>query len=172
MGVAPRHLLERPNQIKPLDHEGPRDGDHLECLGQEVTLPSVVLAPIVGAYDLLGVGYCSGLVEALLESVPNQGSRRGMVTVDPIVDIAQYKLPLFDGNTELQEPGVAPFVEFTLYKNEGFGASCEPSSLRLVCWQRIAEEVVMVECSPVIQRVRLCRWIFFKLHDIGAGRSH
>ena len=27
------HLLERPNQIEPPDHEGPRDGDHLERLG-------------------------------------------------------------------------------------------------------------------------------------------
>ena len=25
--------LERSNQIEPLDHEWPRDGDHLECLG-------------------------------------------------------------------------------------------------------------------------------------------
>ena len=64
-------------------------------------MPSVVLAPFVGAYDLLNVGYCSGLVEALSECVPNQGSRCGVVTVDPTKDIAQQKLPLFDGDTEL-----------------------------------------------------------------------
>ena len=64
-------------------------------------LPSVVLAPFIGAYDLLGVGYYSGLVEAVLECVPNQGSRRGVVTVDPTVDIAQQKLPLFDWDIEL-----------------------------------------------------------------------
>ena len=64
-------------------------------------MPSVVLAPFVGAYDLLGVGYYSGLVEALSECIPNQGSRRGMVTTDPTVDIAQQKLPLFDRNTGL-----------------------------------------------------------------------
>ena len=101
VGVAPERLFERPNQIEPLDHEGPRDGDHLECLGQEVSLPSIVLAPFVGAYDLLDVGYYSGPVEALSEYVPNQGSRRGVVTADPTVDIAQQKLPLFDGDTEL-----------------------------------------------------------------------
>ena len=33
VGVALERLLERPNQIEPLDHEGPCDGDHLECLG-------------------------------------------------------------------------------------------------------------------------------------------
>ena len=71
MGVAPGRLLERPNQIEPLDREGPCDGDHLECLGGEVGLLSVVLAPFVGAYDLLGVGYCSGPVEPLSECIPN-----------------------------------------------------------------------------------------------------
>ena len=97
-------------------------------------MPSVVLAPFAGAYDLLGIGYCSGPVEALSECVPNQGSWRGMVTVDPTMDVAQQKSPLFGGDTELQDPNVAPFVEFTFYKDEGFGATCEPSSFRLVRW--------------------------------------
>ena len=108
---------------------------------------SVVLAPFVGAYDLLGVGYCSGPVEALSECIPIQGSRRGVVTADPTVDIAQQKLPLFDRDAELQDSGVASFVEFAFYKNEGFGTTCEPSSFRLVHWQHIMEEVVKVECS-------------------------
>ena len=64
-------------------------------------LPSVVLAPFVGAYDLLGVGYYSGPVEALSECVPNQGSRHDVVTADPTMDITQQKLPLFDMDTEL-----------------------------------------------------------------------
>ena len=97
-----------------------------------MSLSSKVLAPFVGAYDLLGVGYCSGPVEALSECVPNQGSRRGVVTADPTVDVAQQKHPLFGGNTELQDPSVAPFVEFAFYKNEGLGAACEPSGFRLI----------------------------------------
>ena len=32
--IAPGHPLERSNQIEPLDHEWPRDGDCLECLGR------------------------------------------------------------------------------------------------------------------------------------------
>ena len=64
-------------------------------------MPSVVLAPFVGAYDLLGIGYYSGPVEALSECVSNQGSRHGMVTVDPTMDIAQQMLPLFDGDAAL-----------------------------------------------------------------------
>ena len=54
-----------------------------------MSLPSIVLAPFTGAYDLLGVHYSGGLVEAQSECVSNQGSRRGMVTVDPTVDIVQ-----------------------------------------------------------------------------------
>ena len=89
MGEALGRLFEWPNQVEPPDCEGPRDGDHLERLGREVSLPSVVLAPFAGAYDLLSVGYCSGLVEALSECVSNQSSWCGMVTADPAVDVAQ-----------------------------------------------------------------------------------
>ena len=64
-------------------------------------MPSVVLTPFVGAHDLLGVSYCSGLVEALSECISNQGSRRGVVTADPIKDIAQQVLPLLDGDAVL-----------------------------------------------------------------------
>ena len=66
---------------------------------------------------------------------------------------------------------MAPFVEFTLYKNEGLGATCEPSSFRLIRWQCVTEEVVEVKCSPVDQMVGLYRWILFKLLDLGAGLS-
>ena len=51
-------------------------------------MPSIVLAPFVGAYDLLSIGYCTRPVEAMSERVPNQGSRHGVVTADPTMDIA------------------------------------------------------------------------------------
>ena len=53
-------------------------------MGQEVRLSGVVLVPFVGAHDLLGVGYCSGPIEALSEHISDQGSSRGMVTADVI----------------------------------------------------------------------------------------
>jgi len=62
---------------------------------------SVVLTPFAGAHDLLGVGYSGGPVEALSERISDQGSRRGMVIVDPTVDIAQQTFPLFEGNAAL-----------------------------------------------------------------------
>ena len=97
-----------------------------------MSLPSIVLAPFPGAYDLLGIGNRGRPVEALSERVSDQGSRRSMVTADPTMDIAQQTLPLFEGDATLQDPGVASSVEFALHKNEGLGAACELSSLRLV----------------------------------------
>ena len=93
---------------------------------------AIVLTPFAGAHDLPGVGYYSGPVEALSECVSNQGPWCGMVTADPTMDVAQQKFSLFARDTELQDPSVAPFVEFAFYKNEGLGVTCEPSSFRLV----------------------------------------
>ena len=87
MGEAPG-LFEWPNQVEPPDREGPHDGDRLERLGQEVSLPSVVLSSFAGAYNLLGIGYCGGPVEALSECIPNQGSWCGMMTADSTMDVA------------------------------------------------------------------------------------
>ena len=64
-------------------------------------LSSVVLTPFVGAYDLLSIGYCSGLVKALSECVSNQGPWCGMVTADSTVDVAQQKSSLFAEDTKL-----------------------------------------------------------------------
>ena len=71
VGKAPGRLFEWPNQVEPPDRKGPRDGDRLECLGREVSLPSVVLTSFAGAYNLLGIGYYGGPVEALSECIPN-----------------------------------------------------------------------------------------------------
>ena len=134
-------------------------------------MPSVVLAPFVGAYDLLSVDYCSGPVEALSECVSNQGSRCGVVTADPTMDIAQQPLPLFDGDAALQDPNVASPVELTLNKDKGLGTTHELPSLHFVHRQRLTEEVVEVRHPLVGQRVGLCCWILVKLHDFGVGWS-
>ena len=72
-----------------------------------MSLPSIVLTPFVGVHNLFSVSYCGRLVEALSEHVSDQGSRCGMVTADPTVDVAQQLLPLFDGDAVLQDPDVA-----------------------------------------------------------------
>ena len=67
--IVPERPLEGSDQIKPLDREWPRDGDHLEYLGRQVGLPSVVLTPFIGAHNLFSVGYCGQPVEALSEHI-------------------------------------------------------------------------------------------------------
>ena len=93
--------LERSDHIEPLDHEQPHDGDRFERLGRQVSLPSIVLTPFVGAHDLFSIGYCGRQVEALSECISDYGPRRIMVPVDPIVDITQQLLSLFDGDAAL-----------------------------------------------------------------------
>ena len=101
MRIALERPLERSDQIKSSDHEWPRDGDRLECLGQQVGLPSIVFTPFTGAHNLFNIGYYDRPVEALSKHVFDQGSRRGMVTVDPTVDVAQQPLSLLDGHEVL-----------------------------------------------------------------------
>ena len=94
-----------------------------------------------------------------------------MVTADPIVDITQQMLTLFEGDAALLDPGLASFVEFALHKNKGLGTMCEPLSFHLVHRQCVMKEVVEVEYPPVDQRLKLCRGVFFELHDFRARRS-
>ena len=112
-------------------------------------LLSIVPTPFIGAHNLLGVGYYDQLVEALSERVSNQGSRCGMVTADPTVDIAKQMLPQLDGDAVLQDPGVASLVEFALNKDKGLGTTHEPPSLHFVRRQCLMEEVVKVRRPPV-----------------------
>ena len=87
--IAPGHPFERSDQIEPLDHEWPRDGDRLERLGRQVGLLSIVLTPFTGAHNLFSVGYCGRPIEALSERISDQDPCCGMVPADPTMDITQ-----------------------------------------------------------------------------------
>jgi hypothetical protein len=49
---------------------------------------SIVLTPFTGAHDMFSISYHGQPLEALIEHVFYQGSRRGMVTIDPTMDVA------------------------------------------------------------------------------------
>ena len=55
-----------------------------------------------------------------------------MVLTDSTMDITQQLLPLFDGDTMLQDPHVASPIELTLNKDKGLGMTREPPSLHFV----------------------------------------
>ena len=94
-----------------------------------------------------------------------------MVFADPTMDITQQLLPLVDGDTTLQDPGVASLVKLSLNNDKGLSVMRELPSLCFVRRQRLAEKVVEVRRPPVGQRVELRRWILVKLHDLGVGWS-
>ena len=119
-------------------------------------MSSVVLASFVGAYDLNGIDHCGWPVETLPEYVSDQGSRFGMMSADPSMDIFQQVLPLLSSNAMLQDSGVATLVELPFDDDEGLGTTREPSGLRLVGSEHLMEEAIEIRCSPVGRRVRLC----------------
>jgi hypothetical protein len=65
VGMAPRRLLEGPNQVKPPDCERTCDRDCVERLSWQMGLLSVELAPFAGADDPLDIGYYGGPIETL-----------------------------------------------------------------------------------------------------------
>jgi len=69
VGEAPRHLLQRPDEIETPNNKRPSNGDHLQSLSWEVNLPSIKLASLTGPHNLRGVGHNSRPVEALSEDV-------------------------------------------------------------------------------------------------------
>ena len=87
MGEAPRHLLQRANEVQSPHCKRPRDGDGLQSVGREVRLSSVELASLADSHDVGGIGDHGGPVKALSKRVTHQGTRRGMVTPDASVDV-------------------------------------------------------------------------------------
>jgi hypothetical protein len=54
-----------------------------------MSLSSIVLTPFAGVYYFGGVSHGSGLVETLLEHVPDKGAWRCVVTADAPMDVLQ-----------------------------------------------------------------------------------
>jgi hypothetical protein len=82
-----QRLLEGPDQIKHPYREWPCNGDGLERLGQQMGLPHVVLTPFAGAYNVFGIGHHGWPVEALSESIPDEGPWRVMVSTGTAMDV-------------------------------------------------------------------------------------
>jgi hypothetical protein len=80
VGKAPGRLLEWTHDVEVSYREGPHDGDRLQCLHQEVSLPGVELALFTALHDILRVGDRCGPIETLSESFPDKCLRTGMVT--------------------------------------------------------------------------------------------
>jgi hypothetical protein len=75
VSVAPGRLSQWPNDVQPPHGKRPCDEIRLEGVSRDICLASVELAPLAGAYDLIGVGNRSGPVKALAERIVYEGTR-------------------------------------------------------------------------------------------------
>jgi hypothetical protein len=149
MGLAPGRLLEGPDQIKPRDHERPRDGDCLECLGWQMGLLRIVLTPFTSAHYVHGIGHHSQLVEALPKSIPDEGPQRGMVSAGTVIDVLQQLSPLLGWDTTLQDLGVALFIELSFDDDVRLSMAHKPLGHRLVNREYLSDETVKIQ-DPLV----------------------
>ena len=91
------------------------------------------------------------------------------MSTDPSMDVFQQVLPLLGGDTTLQDSCVAALVELPFDDDEGHGATCEPSGLRLVGREHLVEEAIEIRCSLVGRMVGLYHWVFDEFHDLKVG---
>jgi hypothetical protein len=76
-----------------------------------VSLSSVILTPLTGAYYLSGVSYGNRQVEALPKCVLDKSARCSVIAAHAPVDVVKQLSPLLSGDTMLQDSSGAPLVE-------------------------------------------------------------
>jgi hypothetical protein len=69
-----------------------------------VGLAAIELAPLAGAYDLIGVSNRHGPVEALAKCVAHEGVRRCVMATYARMDVLDQLAALEDGDASLQDP--------------------------------------------------------------------
>jgi hypothetical protein len=87
----------------------------------KVGLAGVKLVPLAGAYNLTGVRDRGRPVNALAESIANEGTRCGVMAKDPSVDVPQEIAPLGDGHAPLQDAGGGALVQLAVSEGKGLG---------------------------------------------------
>ena len=63
------------------------------------------------------------------------------MSVDPGMDLKEELLPLVGGDALHEHPRWTPFVEFVTERDEGLGASSDPSGFSPFGWENLLEEV-------------------------------
>jgi hypothetical protein len=84
----------------------------------EIGLAGVELAPLAGAYDLVGISNRGGPVEALAERSAYEGARRRVVTTHARVDVSDELTTLGDGNAPLQDARRGTLVQLAVDDDE------------------------------------------------------
>jgi hypothetical protein len=112
--VAPGRLLQRADEVQIPHSEGPGEGYRLQSLSGQVGLLRIELAPFAGADNSSGVGHRRWPVEALPESIPDEGSGRYVMAASPRVYLLQEFLTFGDGDASLEDARGTAVVELLL----------------------------------------------------------
>jgi hypothetical protein len=95
----------------------------------EIGLAGVELAPLAGAYDLVGVSDRGGPVEALVERIAHEGTRHRVVATHAYVDVSEELAPLGDGDAPLQDAERGALVQLTVNDGKRLGYPSDAPSL-------------------------------------------
>jgi hypothetical protein len=149
MREAPGCPLKRADQIQPLDREGPCEGDGVERLRREMCLPSIILAPIAGAYYVLGISHSSWPVETMAKSHAYQHLWCSVVTAGSRVDVDEQLLPLIPRDALLEDSRSTAFVKVIADHHKRLCVASETLGLSLVPWEDVAQEIADIWAYPV-----------------------
>ena len=89
MVEASKSLLEFPDHVEGLHHEWLGDGDHLERLGEQVTLLDVVLIALACLDEVPCISEGGCLVEAMPEGLSHNGPWCCVVPTDAAMDVKE-----------------------------------------------------------------------------------
>jgi hypothetical protein len=132
VGEAPGCLSEWTHHVEVPNGERPHDGDCLQCLRRKMSLSSVELAPFTVPYDVLRVGDRRGPVETLSESLFDNCSRTGVVTVGADMYFLQQLAALIPEEAPHEYAGCPALVEFAVNEDESFRSAGDALGFRLV----------------------------------------
>ena len=129
MSEATQGFFEGLDLVEALDHEWLGYGDGLNLLRWQMSLPSIELASFTPMDHFLYISECSGLVETLAKGFPNQRPWGRVMSIDSGLDLEEELFPLVGRDALHEYPRWTPFVEFITERDEGLGASSDPSGL-------------------------------------------
>jgi hypothetical protein len=75
----------------------------LQGVSQEISLVGIELAPLAGAYDLVGISDHGGPIKALVERIAHEGARCRVVATYTRVDVSNKLVVVGDGDAPLQD---------------------------------------------------------------------
>ena len=120
------------NHVKPLDREGPSDGDSLEGGGWHMALVCKKLATGASLDQVLSVRPGRQPIKACAEGLAYNGPSCSMMTAESGMNFSQEIPPLLFGDAPLKDSGSAFLIKLSLVDSVGFRSPHYAAGLVLV----------------------------------------